>query len=93
MPLIRTNSRSGKTLMVTIFDLYSQYVSFGYPKDPKVYFIKANKETLKTVKELIEYSEVEGVPVKFSFQQVDYLKPNDVEFGPETFLIKWDGVK
>jgi hypothetical protein len=92
MQLIKTNKKSGKTLLVTLFDIYSQYVSFGYPKDPKVYFIKANKETLALVKEAVEYLEVAGEPVKFSFERADWLKTNDVEFGPETFIIKWDGV-
>ena len=84
-----------KSLVAIILDSYQEYCNFGYPKDPKVYVVQANKETLIKVSSLLNQGIIPGKSVDknwgFQMQENSHLGVGEIIFGPEQVRITWDG--
>lgn len=89
------NKGANKTLLAMILDSYQEYCSLGYPKDPSIYVISANVSTGRVLSEKFknEAMTLVEVPENWGFQlKIDErLLPNEIVFGPEQIIIKWDG--
>ncbi len=87
--------RNSKSILAMILDSYQEYCNFNYPKDPKVYTIKAHPDTIKLLEMHLSQGAIlkDEKPVEWGFK----LEPDsrlfkyEVIFGPEQITIKWDG--
>lgn len=89
------NKKIGKTILVTILDSYQEYCSLGYPKDPKVYVVRANKETISKISNFLNLGIISKKDVNlnwgFRLEEDSSLPTGHIVFGPEQVIIKWDG--
>ncbi len=90
-----TNKILGKTLVVMILDSYQEYVNLGYPKDPKIYVISAEKNTLIKISTALNKSIISKSHIDedwgFQMNENNNLSPGEIIFGPEQVRIVWDG--
>ena len=89
------NKILGKTLAAMILDSYQEYCNYGYPKDPKVYVINANKDTLVKVSLILNQGIIPKIKTDkdwgFQLREDTNLMPGEIVFGPEQVRITWDG--
>lgn len=93
MRLKRVDKPVGKSILVMILDSYQEYCSLNYPKDPKVYFIRANPETARKLALQFSNSALlkEKCPECWGFNLVEDVRllPHEIVFGPEQTTIFW----
>lgn len=87
-----------KDLVPSILNSYKLYCDYGYPKDPKVYIIRGNKNTVSKLRHLQEQTPHLNKSGKtfnfdcfmsFRLEENNQLSDNEVEFGPELVTIRW----
>ncbi len=89
------NKKIGKTILATILDAYQEYCSLGYPKDPKIYVIRAESDTLKKISVLLNSGLITKKDLElnwgFRLEEDANLLTGHIVFGPEQINIEWDG--
>jgi len=87
-------------IIVKVLSAYQEYVDNGFPKDPAVYSIRANNETLEALKGLkVEYktklpSHLESTEsnrlLSFLLRVDSSLPMGQVVFGPEVIVLEFE---
>lgn len=93
-----------QTLVIVLLDAYYKYISYGYPKDPAIYVVRASTKTMDKIEEVLDKSDT--IP-KLSMDRsksylgfgghgfklliAEHLPIGRIEFGPETIGFNWKG--
>ena len=90
-----TNHKTGKTIVALILDAYREYCAYGYPNDPGVYVIRANRNTMKRLSDYIQSLTFKNANTRWNFQRMteNRLRDGEVVFGPEQVEMYWSDMK
>jgi hypothetical protein len=99
-----SNKNREQTLVILLLDAYYKYISYGYPKDPAIYVVRASNKTLDKIETYLYNSDT--IPKLiidrsksylgfgdhgFKLLAADHLPMGKIEFGPEIIGLNWKG--